>query len=82
MKSSTLAQIWIKHDRGQAVQVSTAGCVNLSDLAEAIKSKLSPKLYSISVDEITVLKTAKYTALCHSLLVADLLDTVPMNTHS
>jgi hypothetical protein len=68
MKSSTLAQIWIKHDRGQAVQVSTAGCVNLSDLAEAIKSKLSPKLYSFSVDEITIQKSAKHAPLRSGLL--------------
>jgi hypothetical protein len=80
MKSSTLAQIWIKHERVQAVQVSTAGCVNLSDLAEAIKSKLSPKLYSISVDEITIHKSAKHAPFRSGLLIADLKRTVKANT--
>jgi hypothetical protein len=55
--SSSLAKLWVKHNGGQAIQVSTCGCLNISDFAKAIKRELSPELNSYSPAQLTLHKT-------------------------
>ncbi|OAJ42500.1 hypothetical protein BDEG_25952 [Batrachochytrium dendrobatidis JEL423] len=52
--------------------VSTAGCLNISDLAKAIKQELSPKLNSYSSAQLTLHKTSDDTALEPDLPLASI----------
>ncbi len=61
--STSLARLWVKHNGSQATQVSTASCVNVSDLAEVIKQKLPKKFSAYDSDEITIHQALDDTAL-------------------
>lgn len=61
--SSSIAKLWVKHNGGQATQVSTAGCVNVSDFADAIKRKLPKQLSAFDPNQITIHKALSDAAL-------------------
>ena len=44
--------VWIQYGNGRASKVSTTDCLDIDDLKEVIKNKLSPKLNDVPVDEI------------------------------
>ena len=68
--SSSLAKVWIKYDGGQIIEVSTAGCDDISDLTEAIKLKLPfPDYYS---SRITLHPSWTAPAFPPNLSIADL----------
>ena len=54
---SSLSKLWIKHNGNQATQVSTAGCLNISDFAEAVKKKLPKQLSAFDSNQLTLHKS-------------------------
>jgi hypothetical protein len=70
--SSSLAKLWIKHNGNQAIKVSTAGCLNISDLAKAIKKELSPTLNPYSSAQLTLHKTLADTPLEPDFLLSSI----------
>ena len=78
--SSSLSKLWVKHNGSQAIKVSTAGCKDISDFAEAIKQKLSPKLNSYSADQLTLHKTLTDAPLRPGLTIEELSKFVEPNT--
>ena len=61
--NSTFTKLWVKHNGGHATQVPVAGLVNVSDLTDAVKQKLSPKLNSYSSDQLSIHKSVTGKAL-------------------
>ena len=52
--SSSLSKLWVKHNGSQAIKVSTAGCKDISELAEAIKKELPKQLSAFDSNQITL----------------------------
>ena len=76
--SSSLASLWVKHNTSQPFQLSTFGCVNISDLTEAIK-----KLPAYHDNQITLHKSLTDPALdptlqISSISAAGLSDKLPL----
>ncbi|KAJ8331065.1 hypothetical protein O5D80_001075 [Batrachochytrium dendrobatidis] len=55
--------IWIKHNGSQVIQVSTAGCDNVSDLVKTVKKELPKQLTAFDSNELTLHQTVDATTL-------------------
>jgi hypothetical protein len=51
---SVPGEMWVKYSTGQAILVSTLGCTYVTQFIKAIKAELTPKLDSVTVDDITL----------------------------
>jgi len=51
---SSISKLWFKYNGSQAIQVSTAGCVNVNDLTKLIKNELPRQLFASDSNQITL----------------------------
>jgi hypothetical protein len=72
--SSSLAKLWVKHNGGQATQVSTRGCLNISDFAKAIKKELPKQLSAFDSNQLTLHKSLTDAALEPDFPIASISD--------
>jgi hypothetical protein len=56
-RSSTIASLWVKYNGGQPLEIPTAGCGNVSNLAKAVKKQFSPELDRFSPAQLTLHKS-------------------------
>ena len=70
--SSSIAKVWVKHNGDLAVKVPTVDCKDISDLAKAIKEKLSPELSLFSVAQLTFHSTLTDAALEPDFLISSI----------
>jgi hypothetical protein len=78
--SSSLATVWVKHNGSQAIQVSTAGCEDISDLVKAIKNELPKQLAAFDSSQLTVHKSLTDAPLRPGLAMEELSQFVDPNT--
>ena len=72
--SSSLAKLWVKPNGGQAIQVSTSGCVNVNDLTKLIKKELPNQLFTFDSNQITLHYTLEDPALEPDFQIASISD--------
>jgi len=65
--------VWAKvSNASQAFQVPTANCLNVADLSEKVKLKLSPELDSFSASRITIQESPDEIPLRPGLKLIDI----------
>ena len=61
--SSSLAHLWVKHNGGQSIKVSTLGCSDVDDFIDAIRKRLPNQLCYLDANQLKLHESVSDPAL-------------------